>query len=72
MDHCDYAARKGDKAAKIFAECGIEVRYICLGHGTANSEIMDNLGLDEPEKDIVIGLSLRAACAKHFTACRKR
>ena len=49
---------RGAKCAKIFSDCGIMVQYIGLGHGTANSEIMDLLGLDEPEKDVVLGLTL--------------
>lgn len=49
---------KGEKCARIFAQCGIMVQYIGLAHGTANSEIMDYLGLDEPEKDLVLGLTL--------------
>ncbi|MGE4353931.1 MAG: hypothetical protein AB7D36_07600 [Oscillospiraceae bacterium] len=58
---------KGKKVAKIFGESGINVRHICLGHGTANSEIMDYLGLDEPEKDVVLGLSLNDCVCEAFS-----
>ena len=52
---------KGEKCAKIFSECGVNVQDIGLGHGTANTEIMDYLGLDEPEKDVILGLA-RTEC----------
>lgn len=58
---------KGEKAAKIFSECGITVQYIGLGHGTASSEIMDYLGLDEPEKDVVLGLALSSTVPDAFS-----
>lgn len=58
---------KGEKAAAIFGECGINVLYIGLGHGTANSEIMDYLGLDEPEKDIVFGVCLTDCVSEAFS-----
>ena len=35
-----------------------------LGHGTASAEVMDYLGLDEPEKDIVLSL-VRIDGAEH-------
>ncbi|MGI6027842.1 MAG: hypothetical protein ACOX81_00345 [Candidatus Heteroscillospira sp.] len=57
----------GEKCAQIFAECGVCVQYIGLGHGTANSEIMDYLGLDEPEKDVVLGLALTPCVPEAFT-----
>ena len=58
---------KGEKAAEIFSECGITIQYIGLGHGTANSEIMDYLGLDEPEKDVVMGVCLTDCVAEAFS-----
>ena len=58
---------KGNKVSKIFEQSGISVQYICMGHGTANSEIMDYLGLDEPEKDILIGFSLCGCVSEAFS-----
>jgi hypothetical protein len=59
--------RHGERLAKIFAECGVAVQYIGLGHGTASSEIMDYLGLDEPEKDVVLGLALTESIPETFS-----
>lgn len=47
---------KGEKAASIFREYHQELLFIIRGHGTASSAITDCLGLDEPEKDLVIGI----------------
>lgn len=47
---------KGELVAKVLRKHKIVVQQICRGHGTAASEIMDCLGLDEPEKDIVLSL----------------
>jgi len=47
---------KGEKVAKIYRENHLFIHIAVLGIGTAQSEIMDYLGLDEPEKDIVLTL----------------
>lgn len=48
---------KGNKAASIFHEHHLEILLAVRGHGTASSAIMDCLGLDEPEKDLVLGIA---------------
>lgn len=48
---------KGRKAASLFHEYGHEILLIVRGHGTASSAIMDCLGLDEPEKDLVLAIA---------------
>ena len=48
---------RGEHIAAIFHKYNITQQLICHGHGTASSEILDYLGLDEPEKDIVIGIA---------------
>lgn len=48
---------RGKNAAKILAENHIMVQMVVLGRGTAGSDIMYCLGLDEPEKDIVLSLA---------------
>lgn len=48
---------KGNKAAGLFKKYGHEVLLIVRAHGTASSAIMDCLGLDEPEKDLVLGIA---------------
>lgn len=34
----------------------VNFQCICLGHGTANSEVLDMLGLDTPQKDILLSV----------------
>lgn len=47
---------RGARVAQICRAHHAPVQLALLGHGTASAEIMDWLGLDEPEKDIVLGL----------------
>lgn len=47
---------KGKKIEELFLEIGITYQLICLGHGTANSELLDYLGLGETDKDIVLSV----------------
>lgn len=44
---------KGAKAAALYRSEHIYFNYICLGLGTANSEILDYFGLSETQKDVV-------------------
>lgn len=46
----------GEQVAKLLSRSCRCMHVLSLGKGTAGSEIMDYLGLDEPEKDIVISL----------------
>ncbi|MES9144007.1 hypothetical protein ABEP44_12820 [Cutibacterium acnes] len=46
---------KSEKITKIYKDNNITFQFICLGKGTANSEILDYLGLGETEKDVVLG-----------------
>lgn len=47
--------RGNDKGIlRILREQDVQLYWCCLGCGTAHSEIMDYLGLDEPEKDIIL------------------
>ena len=46
---------QGDRLTGYFAECGAKLQYILYGHGTARSDIVDYLGFDEPEKDVLLG-----------------
>ena len=47
---------KGDSVAKQFGKDHVGTHYVCHGFGTASSEVMDYLGIGEPEKDIVFSL----------------
>ena len=57
--HCKQGA--GNRAASIFHTYNHEILLAVRGHGTASSAVMDCLGLDEPEKDLVLGLHPRPA-----------
>ena len=47
---------KGDTVAHQFGKGHVGTHYVCHGFGTASSEVMDYLGIGEPEKDIVFSL----------------
>ena len=47
---------KGARAAGLFASYGLPLHYGTPGRGTANSELLDYLGLGETEKDVVFSL----------------
>ena len=62
---------KGNRAASIFQQYNHEILLIARGHGTASSAIMDCLGLDEPEKDLVLGLEARPDSHRVMEALRQ-
>ena len=45
---------RGAKAVDLFKSAGLPFHYACLGHGTANSDILDYLGLGETQKDVLL------------------
>lgn len=47
---------KGTVAMELFTAAGLHLHYAAPGKGTANSDILDYLGLGETEKDIVLTL----------------
>ena len=47
---------KGARAAELFASYGLPLHYGTPGRGTANSELLDYLGLGETEKDVAFSL----------------
>ena len=47
---------KGEGIATICNECDLYFNFLCLGQGTATSEILDLLGLGTTDKDVVISL----------------
>ncbi|MDD3192592.1 MAG: hypothetical protein PHE47_01835 [Oscillospiraceae bacterium] len=47
---------RGESVVNVLNQAHKSIHMISLGKGTASSEIMDYLGLDEPEKDIVMSL----------------
>ncbi|MDW2799998.1 hypothetical protein RZO55_20705 [Clostridium boliviensis] len=63
---------KGEKAAFVFKEYQQELLFQVRGHGTASSAIKDCLGLDEPEKDLVIGIVDQSVSQTLLTALYKK
>lgn len=47
---------KGEKIEELLGTKGIKYHLICLGYGTADSDILDYLGLGEIDKDIVLSV----------------
>ncbi|ROR27320.1 hypothetical protein EDD66_10615 [Mobilisporobacter senegalensis] len=47
---------KGEKVEELLQSMEITYHLICLGHGTADSDILDYLGLGETDKDIVLSV----------------
>ena len=47
---------RGAGVAELLRSRGLAVHWILRGRGTAKSEMMAYLGLDEPEKDLVLAL----------------
>lgn len=48
---------KGKEIIKLYNGEGLTFHYQTIGHGTATSEIMDILGLDSRDKDIILSFS---------------
>lgn len=48
---------KGTALMNLYNKEGVEFHYQTIGHGTATSEIMDILGLDSKEKDVIISFA---------------
>lgn len=52
---------KGKALMNLYNKEGVDFHYQTIGHGTATSEIMDILGLDSKEKDVIISLAAAPA-----------
>lgn len=48
---------RGERAIELFDSYGLPLHYAVPGRGTANSELLDYLGLGETEKDVVLTLA---------------
>ncbi len=48
---------EGSKLVTLFRSQNLYYDYICLGRGTASSEVLDYLGLESNEKDVVISMA---------------
>lgn len=47
---------------RVYQTYQIHNSLVLRGHGTANSEIMDMLGLDEPQKELLVTVATRDIC----------
>lgn len=52
---------KANKVTETYTKQGVASHTICMGRGTASSEILDILGLDSSEKDVVMSVAFSAA-----------
>lgn len=48
--------KKGSKYAKLYKESGLTVTFMTLGAGTANSDVLDYLGLEATEKTVIFAV----------------
>lgn len=48
---------KGERVAELFQRRHLPFQFLCLGTGTASSEVLDYFGLGETEKELVLTLS---------------
>lgn len=48
--------KKGSKITDLLDDKGLHFHLIFLGRGTANSDVLEYLGLGESEKDIIVSL----------------
>lgn len=60
------------KAAGLFKEGNVPVQYIFHGQGTATSEVMDMLGLDGVDKNILMAMLPKAFADEMLKKLRKR
>lgn len=63
---------QGEQAAGLLEAAGTCFRLVCLGRGTANSEILDYLGLGESEKAILIATAGPEAVHRALQAFREQ
>lgn len=63
---------KHDKIVRLFYEYGIFLTSLFMGQGTAGSEIMDILGLENSEKDVVLGFGSYDSAAAVMNALNDR
>lgn len=63
---------KHDKILRLFYGYGIFFTAVCMGQGTAGSEIMDILGLENSEKDVVLGFASPQSAAAVMGAFNDR
>lgn len=63
---------RGETAAELFQSLGAPVHFACPGRGTANSDMLDYLGLGETEKDVVFTLTTQSSARLLVKAAVKK
>lgn len=54
----------GSQVRCLFSDSHVMSHYQCAGHGTATSEVLDTLGLDSTEKDVILSISSKRIAGK--------
>lgn len=62
----------GSKMVDYYKRNKLHYDFICLGMGTATSEILDYLGLEETEKDVVISLAPESKIPRILTGITRQ
>jgi len=47
----------GEEAAKTLTHCGSNAYYICLGRGTAKKDVLNILGIEGNQKDVIFAFT---------------
>lgn len=61
-----------NKAVGLFKECNVPTQYIFHAQGTATSEVMDMLGLDGVDKNILMGMMPKNFADEMLKKLRKK
>lgn len=61
-----------NKAVELFKEGDVPTQYLIHGQGTASSQVMDMLGLDGVDKNILMGMMPKAFADGMLTKLRKK
>lgn len=62
---------EGDQIIEFGKKYDMTLQLVLLGKGTANSELLNTIGLDETEKDVVIGIIKESLAAKMLETIQK-
>ena len=63
---------KSGAVQRIYQTHQVHRSLVLRGHGTANSEIMDMLGLDEPQKELLLTVTTRGNCREILGDLREK
>ncbi len=63
---------KGKKLMSYYKSQNINYSLLCFGKGTASSDVLDYLGLDESEKDVFISVVYAESIPKIFAQLKEK